>query len=79
METHPRISRIQLQIELGGLDGLFFFAREFGKAIGEGICDTKFHLIILKLPCHHIAASRRELALAHHATVPLLHLDTILR
>jgi len=37
------MSRIQLQVKRCGFDGFLFLASQLSEAVGEGVCDAKFH------------------------------------
>lgn len=45
MELHPRLGRIDLEIEGRGFDGLLFLVGEFGEAGSECIGYSKFHML----------------------------------
>ena len=45
VELHPRIRRIELQIEGGRLDNLLFIAGQLSEAVGECVGDSEFHVL----------------------------------
>ncbi|MFQ5651411.1 MAG: hypothetical protein ACE5IY_15855 [bacterium] len=49
MEFHPRLRRIELQIERRGLDGLLLFVGQPRQAGGEGVGDAEVHGLTLFL------------------------------
>ena len=55
MEAQTRVRRIDLQVEGGRLDRFLFVARQPGKAVGEGVCDSQVHarqpICCTKAPC----------------------------
>ena len=44
VQLHPRIGRVQLQVEGGGLDNFLFVTGKPGEAVGKGVGNPEFHL-----------------------------------
>jgi hypothetical protein len=43
VKSHSGTGRVKLQVKGGRLDGLLFFAGQFGEAVSEGIGNKEFH------------------------------------
>lgn len=48
VEAHAVASRVNLQVERGGLGGLLLVARQARQAGGEGVSDAEFHALPLR-------------------------------